>query len=150
MTNPTLPFALVNFLARISEERAKLPIGPVHIGAYAQSQKSVESVRFQIESDADWNQVLKGALNLYNARPVNSMTFTYSDKEITTSDVGIILERNKPPMVFIWDFSPKFNMWLVEDEETINRIKNGEGAKEIQELMNRDVGYALRVTQRAN
>ena len=136
MTHPTLPFAIVTFLADISEQRANLRKGPTHISVIAQHDKSVKSSRFEVENDANFAEVLQSALSMYATNSVDTMMFTYPTADEV--DIGVIIEAGKEPMVVEWTYAPKFGIRLIEGGAIVDQVTHGVGVQEVLALMNRD------------
>lgn len=139
MSYPTLPFALVHYLAQISKERAKLRKGPTHITIMAHHDKGVRSRRFEVETEGHWTEVLQSAIAMYNEGPIDTMTFMYPTNGGDPVDIGVIVERGKDPMVVEWTYAPEFKIVLLESGDVVTQVINtGVGVQEVMGLMNRD------------
>lgn len=145
MSYPTLPFALVHYLAQISKERAKLRKGPKHISIMAHHDKGVRSRRFEVEEDHHWTEVLQSAIAMYSEGPIDTMTFMYPTSEGDPIDIGVIVERGKEPMVVEWTYAPEFKIVLLEGGDVVTQVTTtGVGVQEVLGLMNREQTPTLR------
>lgn len=150
MSYPTLPFALVHFLAGASKERASLRKGPRHVTIAAQHGKGVRSRRYEVETDDNWISVLQGAVALYTEGPVDTMALIYPTTGNDQVDLGIIIEKGREPMVFQWNYGNDFNLWLIDEGPNVDQLKNGVGVQEVLALMNQDHGITtLRLPEAA-
>lgn len=147
MSYPTLPFALVNFLAGISKERATLRKGPRHVTVAAQHDKGIRSRRYEVETDDQWTAVLQGAISLYSEGAVDTMALIYPTDGNDQVDLGVVVEKGKEPMVFQWNYGADFNLWLIDEGPNVEQLKNGVGVQEVLGLMNRDTGPVLRLPE---
>lgn len=138
MSYPSLPFALVTFLAEVSEERSKLRKGPRHITLAAQHDKGVRSQRYEIDTDDQLNNVTAGAVDLYTSGPVDTMALIYPTVGDRSEDIGVLLEMGKAPMVFSWTFAPAFTIRLIEDDSALESLRRNVGVENIINLMTRD------------
>lgn len=137
MSYPTLPFALVTFLAEISAERSKLRKGTRHVTIAAQHDKGVRSQRYEVDTDDQWTAVLQGAIGLYSSDRVDTMAFIYPTNGEDPVDIGVLVEKGRDPMVFQWTYAPAFTIHLIDGGEIIGQVTNGVGVQEVLGLMNR-------------
>lgn len=147
MSYPTLPFALVNFLAGASKERASLRKGPRHVTVVAQFDKGVRTRRYEVETDDHWTAVLQGAIGLYSEGQIDTMALIYPTNGGDQVDLGVIVEKGKEPMVFQWNYGADFNLWLIDSGDNVEMLKNGVGVQEILGLMNREPNFSIRLPE---
>ena len=137
----------MNFLAGVSKERAGLRAGTRHVTVAAQLDKGIRSTRFEVDTDDQWTAVLQGALSLYNEGPIDTMTFIYPTTDGDKVDLGVIVEKNKAPMIFQWNYGKEFNLWLIDEGPAVEQLQNGVGVQEILGLMNREGTPTIRLPQ---
>lgn len=137
MSYPTLPFALVTFLAEISSERSKLRKGTRHVTIAAHHDKGVRSQRYEVDTDEQWTAVLQGAIGLFSSDRVDTMSFIYPTNGDDPVDIGVLVEKGKEPMVFQWTYAPAFSIHLIEGGDVVAQVTNGVGVQEVLGLMNR-------------
>lgn len=145
MSYPTLPFALVHYLAQISKERSKLRKGPRHVSIMAHHDKGVRSRRFEVVEDSHWTEVLQSAIAMYSEGEIDTMTFMYPTNGNEPVDIGVIVERGREPMVVEWTYSPEFKIVLLESGDVVTQVTTtGVGVQEVLGLMNREGNPSIR------
>lgn len=137
MSYPSLPFALVHFLASVSAERLSLDNSASQITIVAQHDKSTRARRLEISDESHWQSVLTNAVAMVAEKPTDTLTILYPSSDGAPVDVGVLIEGGKPPMVFSWTFGPAFQMLLIEEGETRNMVLNGAGVQETQAILDR-------------
>lgn len=138
MTYPVLPMALVTFLAGVSKERSELPKGPKHITTIIHRNQGVRAMRFAVENDAHWNEVVEKTIQSYNEADVDTVTFIYPTNGDEAIDYGIILQGGRKPFCFQWGYAPIFDIRLVHPDIEA-QISKGVGVETMQGLLDRDV-----------
>lgn len=134
---PTLPFALVFQLARLTEERAQLGNGRRMVGIHAHHDRSITSMRVEIQRDEQLPEIEARVAEMIGAGPIDTLTLTHSTQGEETSDFGIIFEKGKDPKGFIWIWGPRFGMELVEAKDMPQDINTWSGVELARNLMNR-------------
>lgn len=135
MSYPILPMALVTFLAGASKERSELPTGPRNITVVAHHNERVWPMRFAVETDAHWGEVVESSVRLFSQQKVDTMTIIYPADD-NSVDFGIILEGGRKPSFFEWQYKPVFNVRLAPDN-IIASISKGAGVETLQGLLDR-------------
>jgi len=138
---PRIPLAYVPFLSSLSKPRAALRSGPTHVTAAAHHDKNVRSVRFEIENQSHWNEMVAGTVALFNEGPVDTMLvlFPTSDEGV---DAGYLIEGGKAPMFIEWTYAPDkpFTLMLIENPETIAILSRAEAFDTLKTLLDRIAG----------
>lgn len=141
MAYPRIPLAYVPFLSGLSDQRAALREGPTHVTVIAHHDKGVRSLRFEIENDSQWNEMVAGAVGLFNQGPVDTMLvlFPTGDKGI---DAGYLVEGGKETMFLEWTYAPgrPFALMLIEGEDSIGQLARAEGLQTLKTLLDRISG----------
>lgn len=132
---PTLPFALVFYLAQITPERATLSTDGRHVGIYAHKDRGISAMRLEITNDDQLSNIEAEVAKMFAKEEADTITLTFSTTDEGSSDLGVIIEKGKEPMIFTWHWSPIFGMTLVDDEETLKVIDTWSGVKLARDLM---------------
>jgi len=134
---PTLPCALVFYLAQITPERASLSADGRHVGIYTHKDRGISAMRLAIMNDDQLSNIEAEVARMLSKEECDTITLTFSTTDDQSSDLGVIIEKGKEPMIFTWHWSPIFGMTLVDDEETMKVIDTWSGVKLARDLMNR-------------
>lgn len=132
---PTLPFALVFHLARITQERAGLGKNKRMVGIHAHHDKSIRSQRVEIERDEQLPIIEAQVAKMIGDGPLDTLTLTFSTEGDSVNDIGIILEKGKEPMLFSWIWSPFFGIELITDKETGKNMDDWSGVRLAKNLL---------------
>ncbi|WP_298842931.1 hypothetical protein [uncultured Salinicola sp.] len=135
MNYPTLPFALVYYLAQVTPERAKLASGGRHVGIYVHKDRSVSAIRLEIMNDEQLPQIEAEVARMMSQNDYDTVALTFSTTDSEPSDIGVIIEKDKDPMIFNWQYSPQFGITLVDDKETADRIDTWSGVRLARDLV---------------
>lgn len=139
MSYPTVPFALVYFLARITPERASLATEKNHIGLYGHADKEVFSQRFEIDNEGQYPTVEAAVASMIADHKLDTLTLTFSTDGDAKEDLGVIIEKGKAPVIFSWEWNP-FGITLIDDADTVAKIDNWVGVTLARNLIERTVG----------
>lgn len=142
MSFPVLPFPLVHFLAAISSERLGLDNGARNITIVATHDRSARSRRMEIREDAHWQEIVTTSLAMVAEDDTDTVSIIYPSSDNSPSDMGVLMEGGKEPMVFTWTYGPAFQMTLVDGGEARDMVLNGAGVQETQAILNRLAGSA--------
>ena len=137
MNYPTLPFALVFELARVTPERASLGDGIRQVGIHIQKDKGITSARVEIKDDQELPLIEGQVARMMTEAEYDTVTLTFSMVEAGGRDVGVILEKGKEPMIFEWQWLPNFGMTLIENEELLNTINDWSGVRLARNLIDK-------------
>ena len=135
MNYPTLPFALVYYLAQITPERARLTANGRHVGIYVHKDREISSVRLEIQNDDQLPQIEAEVARLLSQKDCDTITLTFSTTDSEPSDLGVIIEKDKEPVIFNWTYSPQFGMTLVDNAETAEKIDTWSGVRLARDLI---------------
>jgi hypothetical protein len=138
---PRVPLAYVPFLAAISSERAGLPAGPNHVTVVAHHDKSVSATRYAVENDGHWNEMIAGAVGLFNQGPVDTMLVMFPTSE-KGKDAGYLVEGGEPTMFLEWTYSPDepFALRIIENDEAISVLSKAVALDTLKSLLDRIAG----------
>ncbi|MBS7671446.1 hypothetical protein [Croceicoccus gelatinilyticus] len=139
MTYPTLPFALVSFLADISTERAQLSKAARHATVIVHHDKSVRSARVEITEDAHFSAISDNIGKLCAQGPFDTIALIYSTAGDDPLDVGILLGHDREPTIFEWTYAPAFGIKLQENDEARSALSNAEGRALAEMLLGKKV-----------
>lgn len=134
---PTLPFALVYHLARITPEREEIGLNKRIVGIHVHRDKSISSQRIQIDRDEQLPIIEAEVGRMIAEGPLDTITLTFSTTGEEAADLGVIIETGKPPMVFTWIWKPYFGMELVTDGRFDEAMDDWSGVKVAKGLMAR-------------
>jgi len=147
MSYPTLPFALVTYLASASADRASLRKGPIHVQVAAQKDVTVNATRFEIENDGGWAQFVETAVRLAAGEGVDTVSITYPDQGGASTDFGIILASGQEPLCFEWAYSPAFGI-LMAPENIAQQLRGNVGVEAVQAVLD-TAAAARRLTSKS-
>ena len=134
---PTLPFALVYHLARITPEREERGLNRRIVGIHVHRDKNINSQRIEIERDEQLPIIEAEVGRMIAQGPLDTITLTFSTNGENPMDLGVILETGKPPMIFTWIWKPYFGIELVTDGSLDKDIDEWSGVKLAKGLMAR-------------
>lgn len=137
MTYPTLPFALVFQLARLTPERAQIGGGKRQVGIHVHHDRSVRSRRVEIERDDQLPAIEGEVARMITEGECHTVTLTFSTDGDEKSDIGVIIEKGRDPMLFSWEWSPQFGITLVEDAALLEKIDTWSGVKLAKDMIGR-------------
>lgn len=135
MNYPTLPFALVYYLAQVTPERANLSANGRHVGIYVHKDRSISSIRLDIQSDDQLPQIEAEVARMLSQNECDTITLTFSTTDDQSSDLGVIIQKGQEPMIFNWEWAPRFGITLIDDKETRDRIDTWSGVKLARDLV---------------
>lgn len=127
MTYPTLPFALVHAMAKVTPERGSLRADIVHAIIFVHQGVSCWSRRIEIQSETDFEQVDAQVHDLCRGRNPDSISLFYSTDDVTQSDLGIIMTPGAQDMVVQWTWAPSFQLTLDGNAEHLAKLQQAEG-----------------------
>ena len=137
MNYPTLPFALVYYLAQVTPERKTLSANGRHVGIYAHKDREISAMRLEITSDDQLPQIEAELAKMVAKDNWDTVTMTFSTTDSDPSDLGVIIEKGKEPMIFSWQWSPHFGITLIDSAETMSKIDTWSGVRLARDLVER-------------
>lgn len=115
MTYPTLPFALIHLMAKVTPERASLPANSAHFSIFAHHGRNCRSVRLQATQPADYDVLDMAIETLLAEAPADTIAIFYSTDDADPVDFGVVIEQGKADTILHWHYAPQF---LVELDES--------------------------------
>lgn len=137
MAYPTLPFALVFDLARVTPERATLGKNIRNVSIHVQHDRSVRSRRVTIQNDDQLPHIEAEVARLISEADFDTVTLVFSTTGEENSDIGVILEKGKEPVIFNWQWAPHFGITLIDNEEIKTEIDSWSGVRLAKDLIKR-------------
>lgn len=140
MDYPTIPFALVNFLAGICKERAAVPANVKCITIAIHSGVQVRSARLEITNDEQFAEISKVLSSLCAQGPFDTIAILYPTVGLASIDAGILMHgyqdgASLPDMIFEWTWAPEFQLHLVDDGLLYRELESAVGRSQAHDLL---------------